>query len=183
MYAEIKRDESGMRSTNPTLVSFLGLGAMGTAQAAALVAAGHPTVVWNRTPGKADDLVREGATAAKTVGEAVTASELIIACLLDHSSVHEQLDQVADQLAGKKLINLTTTTPKESRELAAWATEHKINYLDGAIMAVPSMIAKPGSALFYSGSAEVFNEHKDLLDVWGTSSYFGDDAGMAGAAP
>lgn len=103
----------------------------------------------------------------------------IVVCLFDHTSVHGVLDPVAAVLPGRTVINLTTTTPNESRELAAWAAGHGITYLDGAIMAVPEMIGGPGSAILYSGSAAAFDEHRALLDLWGASSFFGPDAGLA----
>lgn len=104
---------------------------------------------------------------------------MIVACLLDDASVHEVLDPIAGRLSGRALINVTTTTPNQARELAGWAAGHRIDYLDGGIMAVPDMIGGPGSAIFYSGSATVFEQHRGLLDRWGSSSYFGPDAGMA----
>ncbi|MFI9559277.1 NAD(P)-dependent oxidoreductase [Nonomuraea endophytica] len=165
--------------TDNVQVSVLGLGAMGGALAAALVKAGHPTTVWNRTPGRADDLVALGARNAATAGDAVLAGRLVVACLLDHASVHEVLDPLAGELAGRTLVNVTTTSPAQSRELAEWAAGAGIAYLDGGIMAVPHMIGQPGSSILYSGSAEVFEQYKPLLDLWGTSTYFGEDAGLA----
>lgn len=41
------------------------------------------------------------------------------------------------------------------------------------------MIGGSGSAVLYSGSTTVFQEHRPLLDLWGQSTYFGADAGMA----
>ncbi len=113
----------------------LGLGAMGSALAAALVQAGHATTVWNRSPGKADDLVAQGARAAATAGDAVRASELVVVCLLDHASVRHVLDPLADDLAGRAVVNVTTTAPEQSRESATWAADAGIGYLDGGIMA------------------------------------------------
>ncbi|TDC40508.1 NAD(P)-binding domain-containing protein [Micromonospora sp. KC213] len=168
-----------MTAINSAHVSVLGLGAMGGALAAALVKAGHATTVWNRSPGKADDLVAQGAQAAASPGDAVRASPLVVACLLDHASVHQVLDPIVAELAGRTLVNVTTTTPAQSRELAAWAAAAGIAYLDGGILAVPDMIGQPGSSLLYSGSAEAFNQYQPLLDLWGTSTYFGDDAGLA----
>ena len=110
-----------------------------------------------------DDLVAQGAKVATTAGEAVRGSRLAIECLLDHVSVREVLDPLADNLAGRTLINVTTTTPAQSRELAAWATQPGVAYLDGGIMAVPEMIGRPGSSILYSGSAEMFNQYKSLL--------------------
>jgi 3-hydroxyisobutyrate dehydrogenase-like beta-hydroxyacid dehydrogenase len=166
-------------SSDPTPITVLGLGEMGSALAAALIDAGHPTAVWNRSPAKADPLAARGATAAGSVEAAVTASPLIVSCLFDHASVHEVLDPIALSLGGRALVNLTTTTPNEARELAGWAGQHGLDYLDGGIMAIPEMIGGPGSAILYSGSATVFENHRAVFDRWGQSSYFGRDAGMA----
>ncbi|MFG2730620.1 hypothetical protein [Streptomyces canus] len=74
---------------------------------------------------------------------------------------------------------MTTTSPAQSRELAAWAARTGITYLDGGIMAVPPMIGQPGASVLYSGSAHAFDQHRPLLDVRGASTYFGEDAGLA----
>lgn len=166
-------------SSDPTPTSVLGLGEMGSALAAALIDAGHPTTVWNRSPAKSEPLAARGGTAAGSVEAAASASPLIVACLFDHTAVHEVLDSKAPSLRGRALINVTTTTPNQARELADWAARHEIDYLDGGIMAVPETIGGPGSAILYSGSATVFEEHRAVVDLWGRSSYLGPDPGMA----
>lgn len=167
-------------STNHSVpVSVLGLGAMGSALAAALVRAGHATTVWNRSAHRAGDLVALGATPAGTAGDAIRAGQLVIVCLLDHASVREVLDPLAGELAGRTVVNLTTTTPAQAREVAAWAAGAGVEYLDGGIMAVPSMIGQPGSSILYSGSAAAFERYRPLLDRWGNSTYFGADPGLA----
>ncbi|WP_062991204.1 NAD(P)-dependent oxidoreductase [Nocardia anaemiae] len=162
-----------------TSVTVLGLGAMGQALAAAFVGAGHPTTVWNRSAGRDAELVAAGAKSAQTVAEAVAASDLVVACLLDHRSVHEVLDPVTDVLAGRALVNLTSTEPRGSRELAEWAADHGIDFLDGGIMAVPPMIGRPGSSVLYSGSRRLFDDHRATLELLGSAEYFGTDAGQA----
>ncbi|MFV8048684.1 NAD(P)-dependent oxidoreductase [Mycobacterium sp. 48b] len=159
-------------------VSFIGLGEMGSALARTAIKAGHPTIVWNRTQARAAALVDEGATAAADPAEAL-AADLIVVCLFDQASVREVLDPVADRLAGRRLMNLTTTSPEGARELARWATGHGADYLDGGIMATPEMIATPQAAILYSGSAALFEDHRELFELWGSTEYFGDDAGMA----
>ncbi|MEU8859827.1 NAD(P)-dependent oxidoreductase [Streptomyces umbrinus] len=168
-----------MTTDNSVQVSVLGLGAMGTALAGALVKAGYTTTCWNRSPGKADELVAQGAEMAATARDAVLAGRLVVVCLLDHASVHEVLDPLSDELAGRTLVNVTTTSPAQSREFAEWAARAGVAYLDGGIMAVPDMIGRPGASILYSGSADVFDEYKSLLELWGTSTYFGEDAGLA----
>ncbi|PWI12706.1 6-phosphogluconate dehydrogenase [Streptomyces sp. Act143] len=168
-----------MHEIHETDVSILGLGAMGSALAEALVKAGLRTTVWNRSAGKAEALVARGATEAASAAEAVRASPLVVVCLFDHDSVHQVLDPLVDDLAGRTLVNLTTTKPEQARRSAAWAAEARIAYLDGGIMAVPSMIGQPGATILYSGSEEVFRGHAALFDRWATSTYFGEDAGLA----
>ncbi|MFB4304839.1 NAD(P)-dependent oxidoreductase [Actinomadura sp. GTD37] len=160
-------------------VSVLGLGAMGGAIARAWLAAGYETTVWNRTAGRAEPLVAEGAKAAATAAEAVAASGLVVVCLLDDASVGEALADA--DLAGKDLVNITTGTPGDARDRARWASGRGARYLDGGIMAVPPMIGVPGSGayVFYSGSPDLFADRQDALGVPSAARYVGADAGSA----
>ncbi|WP_395309505.1 NAD(P)-binding domain-containing protein [Mycobacterium sp. AMU20-3851] len=155
-------------------ISFVGLGEMGSALARTVAGAGHRVTVWNRSAAKAEGFP----VVAATVGEAVKA-DLVVVCLFDHRSVHDVLDPVADQLAGVRLLNLTTTSPAGARELAQWATGLGATYLDGGILATPEMIGTPESRIFYSGDAQLLEDHRAVLELWGSAEYFGDDAGVA----
>jgi 3-hydroxyisobutyrate dehydrogenase-like beta-hydroxyacid dehydrogenase len=166
-------------TTTQHTVSFLGLGQMGSALARATVSAGHPTTVWNRNPDKATALVDAGARAVSTAGDAVEAGELIVVCLFDHRSVREVLDPHAERLAGRRLVNLTTTSPEGARDLARWAAGIGVDYLDGGIMATPEMIGTPHSGVLYSGVQRLYEDYRTVFESWGTSEYFGEDAGMA----
>lgn len=165
--------------TTHTPVAVLGLGAMGTALADAVLTAGHPLTVWNRTQQRSTGLAEKGATAAPTAQEAVRSADLIIVCLFDHASVHQVLDPITESLRGRTVVNVTNTSPEQARELASWADEQGIDYLDGGLMAVPSMIGQPGAAILYSGSQQAFSTAEPVLSLWGESTYFGSDAGLA----
>ncbi|WP_341483631.1 NAD(P)-binding domain-containing protein [Streptomyces endophytica] len=93
-----------------TPVTVLGLGAMGRALAAAFLRAGHPTTVWNRTPGRAGELLAQGATPADTAAEAVAAAPLVIVCVLDYDAAHAILEPIGARLSGRVLVNLTSDT-------------------------------------------------------------------------
>ncbi len=168
-----------MPSSRPP-VSVLGLGMMGTALAAAFLRAGHPTTVWNRSPAKTGPLVAQGATPAATAADAVSASPLVVVCLMTYDNVEEILHPLDPaHLAGKTLVNLTNGTPAQARELAAWAERQGARYLDGGIMAVPQMIAGPQASIFYSGPQETFDAHRETLSVLGGTKYVGTDPGFA----
>ncbi|MFD4181603.1 NAD(P)-dependent oxidoreductase [Rhodococcus sp. NPDC058514] len=160
-------------------ITLLGLGAMGTELARAWLAAGTPLTVWNRTPHRAQVLAGQGATVAATAAEAVAAGRLVVVCLLDDESVGDALDGI--DLSGKDLVNLTTGTPAQARARADWARARGARFLDGGIMAVPPMIGAPdsGAYVFYSGSEDLFTEHREVLAVPAGTTFVGADPGFA----
>ncbi|GAB2853425.1 NAD(P)-binding domain-containing protein [Streptomyces deserti] len=156
-------------------VTVIGLGLMGQALAAAFRNAGHPTTVWNRTPGKADALVAQGAVLAPSVADALRASPLVVVCLSDAAAVRDTLGPHRDLLAGRTLVNLTSGTSDEARELSTWTAD----YVDGAIMAIPEVIGRPEAFLLFSGAPEAFEKHRDSLGALGNATFFGTDPGLA----
>ncbi|MFE6835834.1 NAD(P)-dependent oxidoreductase [Streptomyces sp. NPDC057705] len=160
-------------------LTLLGLGDMGTALARTWLAAGHRLTVWNRTTAKAAALAAEGALVAASPAEAVAANGLVVVCLLDDASVGSALDGV--DLTGKDVVNLTTGTPAEGRARAAWAEERGARFVDGGIMATPTMIGAPeaGGYVFYSGSRALFDTHRAVLEVPAGARFVGEDAGHA----
>jgi 3-hydroxyisobutyrate dehydrogenase-like beta-hydroxyacid dehydrogenase len=165
--------------TEDKRATVLGLGAMGGALAGALLAAGRPTTVWNRSPDKAAPLVDRGAVRASTVTDAVQASRLVVVCLLDDRSVYETLEPASAALAGRVLVNLTNGTPRQARELATWAAARDVEFVDGGIMAVPPMVGTPEAFVLYSGSQTAFDAHRDALDAFGDAIFVGSDPGAA----
>ena len=71
-------------------IGFLGLGKMGTQMALCLLAAGHELSVWNRTEGRTEPLLREGAIAAGTPAEAELGADTVITMLFDDAA-HEEV--------------------------------------------------------------------------------------------
>ncbi|WP_433270987.1 NAD(P)-dependent oxidoreductase [Actinosynnema sp. CS-041913] len=165
------------QSTSP--VTVVGLGPMGMALAEALLKQGHPLTVWNRTPGKAEGLVTNGAHLAATVSEAVSASPVTITCLKDYETVYGAFDSAGDALKGRILVNLNSGTPTEARTALGWATERGAEYLDGAIMVPPPLVGHPESVFLYSGSRDVFDKVRVTLASMGDPRYLGSDPSLA----
>lgn len=160
-----------------TTVTVLGLGPMGHALAAAFTAAHHPTTVWNRTPGKESGL---DVTVAATVAEAIAASPLVVTCVRDYAVAQSILD--TDALKGRTLVNVSGGSPRQARAMAAWAAKQGIDYLDGVIVATTEAIGGPEAALFYSGSADVYETHRATLSALGeNANHLGEDPGRAAA--
>ncbi|GII03938.1 NAD(P)-dependent oxidoreductase [Planobispora takensis] len=168
-----------MNNRTETSVTVIGLGLMGQALAGALLKAGHPTTVWNRTASKADRLVAEGAHLAPTAGDALRASPLTIICVTDYRAVHELLGAGDAEPDGTTLVNLTSGTSAQARESARWAGKRGARYLDGAVMAVPPAIGTAEAVILHSGPQADFEEHKPILDALGTVIHLGADHGLA----
>lgn len=67
-------------------VGFVGLGQMGHGMASNLLRAGHDVAVYNRSPGKADDLIARGARNAASIAE-VCGSDVVMTMLADDKAV------------------------------------------------------------------------------------------------
>lgn len=160
-------------------VSVIGLGAMGSALAGALLARRHKVTVWNRSPQKADSLAAKGALRAQSARDAVLASDLVIACLLTYETARDALGAAGDALSGRTLVNLTNGTPQQARDFGDWVSGHGGDYLDGGIMAIPPMIGQASAMILYSGSHAAFDRSSTTLQSQGTAQYVGDDAGRA----
>lgn len=162
-----------------TPVSVLGLGALGSALARALLAAGQPTTVWNRTEGRADDLVALGASRAQTAAAAIAATEIVVVAVVDEDAVRAVLGSAAGELAGRVLVNLTSGTPEQARGLAEWASAEGAGYLDGAAMSGVRLVGGSEALFLYGGSAESFAAAESTLSAFGRVAYLGADPGIA----
>ncbi|GGQ95629.1 NAD(P)-dependent oxidoreductase [Kitasatospora griseola] len=160
-------------------VTVIGLGPMGQAMTRALLGAGHPVTVWNRTPARATDLVAAGATLAATPAEAVEASDLVLLSLTDYRAMHDILDRSTASLAGRTLANLSSDTPDRSREAAAWAAGHGADFLTGGVMVPAPMVGTPAAHVYYSGDPRLMERHTAVLELLGTPKYLGTDPGLA----
>jgi 3-hydroxyisobutyrate dehydrogenase-like beta-hydroxyacid dehydrogenase len=169
----------------PTLsdVSVIGLGAMGSAIATAMLHSGFDVTVWNRTAAKAEPLSTQGAHPATAPDAAVAASPVTIVCVDDYAATQAVLEQeaVVAALGGRTIVQFSTGTPAEARDGARWAKRHGAGWLDGAILAYPREIG--GAALvFVSGDAALFEEHQPLLSgLTNELRYLGPAVGAAAA--
>jgi 3-hydroxyisobutyrate dehydrogenase-like beta-hydroxyacid dehydrogenase len=166
-------------STNEKPVTVIGLGPMGQAMVRKFLAAGHPTIVWNRTPSRADALVEAGAVRAATPGEALAASELVVLSLTDYQAMHDILGRAERELAGRVVANLSSDSPQKTREAAAWLAERGAQLLAGGVMVPAPMVGEEGAYVFYSGPREVFEAHEATLRVIGRPDYRGEDPALA----
>jgi len=103
-------------------IGFAGIGLMGRPIAARLLDAGFEVLVWNRSPGRCDELVDLGAEEVGSVAELVAGADIILLCLADTAAVESVVfgdEGIAasgedDQL----LVDLSSIDPVVTRRFA-----------------------------------------------------------------
>ena len=98
-------------------IGFIGLGRMGTGMAASLQRAGNTLTVYNRTPGKNEDLVRAGAKRASRIAEACS-GDAIITMLADDSALESVVYGEDGLLASLSEATLHISSSTISTELS-----------------------------------------------------------------
>ncbi len=163
-------------------VTLIGLGAMGSALAKALIAGDHSITVWNRSPEKLKNIVALGAEGAADVSDAIQASKIIMVCVSNYTATRSFLgtEVVTPHLDGRTLVQMGTGTPSEARDMETWMKSHGGDYLDVTIQPYPEGIGEEESRFFISGSKSAYELSLPYLKNFGGDlRYFGENAGAA----
>jgi 3-hydroxyisobutyrate dehydrogenase len=146
-------------------VAFLGLGRMGVAMAQHVLDAGHELVVWNRTPGKAADLVAAGARETTAPAAAADGADALVLMLFGPESVREVLPQVLRP--GLLIIDSTTIGPAAAHEFGRLAKAAGARYIDAPV-AGSVQPASAGTLGVLAGADEAdWPDAEKLLHLWG----------------
>ena len=149
-------------------VAFLGMGRMGRLTAAHILSGRHELTVWNRTPGKAGQLLEHGAHEAATVDEAVAGVDAVVLMLFDGTSVEEVLEPIAAAApAGTLVIDNTTTGPIAARELGEKARQLGLRYVDAPVVGSLQPAREGTLGIVVGGSDPDVAAARPLLELWG----------------
>ncbi|MFK3979514.1 NAD(P)-dependent oxidoreductase [Micromonospora sp. NPDC050397] len=157
-----------------TRVVVVGTGAIGSAVARRLLAAGRAVVVWNRTGGRHTELVRAGALPAGSVREAALSGELILLTLTDYAAVGQCLEQLDGDLTGRTIVAMCTGTASDARRSAERVAELGAHYLDAGIQTSPDAIDAAAGTILYGGSRRAYEQHRSTLALLGEPRFVGD---------
>jgi 3-hydroxyisobutyrate dehydrogenase len=157
-------------------IAVLGLGAMGRAIAAKLQAAGHDLSIWNRTPGRDDELVTAGARRAGTPAEAVSDAEVVITMLTDPPALDAVLfgpggGAAASIQPSATLIEMSTVGPSAIASAAERLAPAPV--LDAPVLGSVNSVEAGRLVILAGGDRDVFDRHADLLSTLGTPTYTG----------
>ena len=144
-------------------ISVLGLGQMGSAMAKTLLASGRSVTVWNRSATKAHPFIEAGADVAVSAADAISASDVSILCIRNHKTTAELLRPITGNLVGKTVLQLSTGSAKEAKELVDLLTEAGAGWLIGMINAYPSGIGKAESVILCASPEKVWEKYRGVI--------------------
>ena len=136
-------------------ISVLGMGLMGVPIGLRLQHCGHEVLAWNRSESGLQRARAEGMTTETDLVVAVRNADLLILALSDAAAIHSVLfeGKTADLLAGKRILQMGTIGPDESREIGNRVIAAGGEYLETPVLgSLPE--ARNGALIVMAGGPE-----------------------------
>ena len=141
---------------------------MGTPMALRLLAAGHELRVWNRTEGRTEPLLREGAIAAGTPAEAELGADAVITMLFDDAAHEEVLfgpNGLMDALEpGGLHIACSTISVALSERLTAEHIRRGIDFVAAPVFGRPDVAAEGRLWIVASGADNAIARARPIFE-------------------
>jgi 3-hydroxyisobutyrate dehydrogenase-like beta-hydroxyacid dehydrogenase len=167
-------------------VGFVGLGIMGSRQAANLASAGYELTVYNRTRERAEAWVAEhGGTVADSQREVAGRSDVVITMVVDGAQVEQMILGEDGALAGARdgtlFVDMSTIAPATARSLARTLAEAGHAFVDAPVTG-SSPKAEAGTLTIMCGGAEAdVARARPLFEVMGEKIVHAGEAGQGQA--
>ncbi|HSM45770.1 MAG TPA: NAD(P)-dependent oxidoreductase [Acidimicrobiia bacterium] len=153
-----------------TRLGFIGLGIMGKGMAANLVEAGHRVTVWNRSPGKADDLDVGVVDSPQDLGPQ---SDIVFVCVSDTPDVEEvvfgEVGVIHGMTEGDVIVDHSTISPVATREFAAEADQLGIDWIDAPVSGGSEGAERGTLAVMAGGPTEALERVKPFMEAFASS--------------
>ncbi len=167
-------------------IGFIGLGNMGLPMAQNLIKAGHSVVGLDVTSAQVDKFVAAGGTAAATVKEVASASDVVVTMLPAGAQVRDiylgKGGVIASANAGTLLIDSSTVDVETARAVSAAAAGRGLAMLDAPVSGGVGG-AQAGTLTFMvGGDAAAFEQAKPVLEKMGKTIVHAGGPGNGQAA-
>src|SRR6185369_10297103 len=147
--------------------------AMGSRLTRRLLAAGHQVTGWNRTPGKARDLVAAGLTLAKSPRAAAEGAEALFTMVTDDGALRAVAlgpeGVIAGLGAGAVLVEMSTVSPVVVRELEAPVSVRGASLLDVPVSGSTITVEQGQASFIVGGDAAAMERVRPWLLAMGTA--------------
>ncbi len=154
-------------------VGFCGLGTMGGAMAANLRRAGFPLTVWNRSAGRAAELLELRAVQGASPAAVAEASEVVVICVSDSPDVEAVLfgpeGVSAGASPGTLVVDCSTISPTASRDFAARLAAQGVAMVDAPVSGGSEGAQKATLTIMVGGEPADVERARPVLEAMGRS--------------
>jgi 3-hydroxyisobutyrate dehydrogenase-like beta-hydroxyacid dehydrogenase len=162
-----------------TALGIVGLGHMGGNMAARFLAAGYTVYGESRHREDVQELEREGLQWRDTPRELAEAAEVVLSSLPD-DDVLEQVASGRDGVLaglseGKVWIDLSTVSPRKSRDVARRVQEGGATFLDAPVSGSVPQVQSGTLTIMVGGDEEAYKRVEPILRELGTPHYIGEN--------
>jgi 3-hydroxyisobutyrate dehydrogenase/2-hydroxy-3-oxopropionate reductase len=153
-------------------VAFIGMGVMGYPMAGHLkVKGGHEVTVYNRTPAKAEQWVKQyGGKSAPTPAAAAEGADFVFTCVGNDDDLRSVTTGDDGVLSGMKsnaiLIDNTTASAEVARELDAAARDKGCGFIDAPVSGGQAGAENGVLTVMCGGDPETFEKAKPVIDAY-----------------
>ena len=167
-------------------IGFVGAGLMGHGAAKHILQAGYPvTVIANRNRAPIDDLVARGASEAQSICELTAASDIVFLCLPDAPTVQSTVRKAGGLLAGAHpgliVLDMTTSLPEVTRELAEELAAHGVVFIDAPMTRTPAEAEEGRLNVLLGGDQEVIEKVRPVVEAFSENVWHVGPTGAANA--
>jgi len=152
-------------------LGFVGLGVMGSRMARRLLAAGHAVQGYNRNREKADPLVALGMTRAGSPRAAAEGAEVVFSIVTDTAALRAVGLGPDGILAGLRpgavWVEMSTVSPRATRELGALAEAQGAALLDAPVSGGPGTVEQGQLSIYVGGESAALERVRPYLEALG----------------
>src|SRR5213594_2446286 len=155
-------------------VGLIGLGHMGAGMATSLLRAGHDTTVYNRTPGKVQALVEQGAHAAARVADACR-GDAVVTMLADDGAVEAvvfgEKGVIGSLGKGAIHVSMSTISVALSERLAAAHANAGQGFVAAPVFGRPEAAAAGKLFIVAAGAPDAVGACLPLFEAMGQKTF------------
>ncbi len=141
---------------------------MGYGMAKNIVESGYPlAVIANRNRKPIEDLVKRGASEAKSVTELAKTCDIIVLCLPGSPQVEGAVATILEgDCAGKTIVDCSTSNPVSTRMLAERAAAKDVSFIDAPLSRTPKEAWEGTLDVMAGGSESDFERLRPLIETF-----------------
>ena len=168
-----------MSTTMTTTLGFIGLGHMGGNMAARLLAAGYPVYGEARHQEEAESLLDAGLQWCDTPREVAEAADIVFTSLPDDDALKQVASGpdglLSGLIAGRIWVDMSTVSPRASRELAERVAAQGAAMLDAPVSGSVPQVQAGTLTIMVGGDERAYARVEPLLRELGTPRHVGEN--------